>query len=97
MVSSIIRLIQAVRGSPIKIFDNVIRNLLDSWLDSKVADFILEIPAYQIRKACVTGNKEFTIGGLIEGSDTIRNRVDGFSYTNLRITESVGISRNTNR
>ena len=49
-----VRLIQAVRGSPIKIFDKVIRDLLDSWLDSKIPDFILEISAYQIRKACVT-------------------------------------------
>ena len=37
-------------GWPLKVFDNVIRNLLDSWLDSKIPDFILEIPVHQIRK-----------------------------------------------
>ena len=41
-------------GSPLKVFDNVIRNLLDSWLDSKIPDFIPEIPVHQIRKAYVT-------------------------------------------
>ena len=39
-------------GSPVKVFDNVIRNLLDSWFDSKIPDFIPEIPVHQIRNAC---------------------------------------------
>ena len=41
-------------GSPLKVFDNLIWNFLDSWLDSKIPDFILEIPVHQIRKAYVT-------------------------------------------
>ena len=40
--------------SPLKIFNNVIRNLLGSWLDSKIPDFILEIPGHRRRKAYVT-------------------------------------------
>ena len=40
-------------GSLLKIFDNVIQNLLDSWLYSKIPDFILEIPVHQIRKAYI--------------------------------------------
>ena len=39
-------------GSPLKVCDNVIQNLLDSWLDSKIPDYILEIPVHQTRKAC---------------------------------------------
>ena len=42
------------RGSPLKVFSNVMWNLLDSWLDSKIPEFILEIPVHQIRKAYVT-------------------------------------------
>ena len=42
------------RGLPLKVFDNVIQNLLDSWLDCKIPDFIIEIPVHQIRKAYVT-------------------------------------------
>ena len=34
-------------GSPLKDFHNVIRNLLDSSLDCKIPDFILEIPVHQ--------------------------------------------------
>ena len=43
---------QSTGNSPLKIFNNVIRNLLGSWLDSKIPDFILEIPGHQRRKAC---------------------------------------------
>ena len=41
-----------MEGSPLKVFDNMIQNLLDSWLDSKIPDFILEIPVHQIKKTC---------------------------------------------
>ena len=41
-------------NSPLKVCDNEIQNLSDCWLDSKIPDFILEIPIHQIRKAYVT-------------------------------------------
>ena len=37
-------------GSPLEVFDNVIQSLLDPWLDSKIPEFIIEIPVHQIRK-----------------------------------------------
>ena len=39
------------RGLPLTDFD-MIQNLLDSWLDSKIPNFILEIPVHQIRITC---------------------------------------------
>ena len=40
-------------SSPLKVCDNEIQNLSDCWLNSKIPDFILEIPIRQIRKAYV--------------------------------------------
>ena len=40
-----------VIGPTLWILFNVIRNLLESWLDSRIPDVILEIPAYQIRRS----------------------------------------------
>ena len=38
------------RGPTLWILFDVIRNLLESWLDSKIPDVIPEIPVYQIRR-----------------------------------------------
>ena len=41
-------------GPTPRILLDVIRNLLDSWLDSEIIDLILEISAYQTKKAHIT-------------------------------------------
>ena len=38
------------RGLTLWILFDVIRNLLESWLDSKIPNMILDIPAYQMCK-----------------------------------------------
>ena len=42
------------RGPTLWILFDVIRNLLESWLDSKIPDVIPEIPVYQIRRKYIT-------------------------------------------
>ena len=42
--------IYLTRGPTLWILFDMIRNLLESWLDSKIPDVILEIPTYQIRR-----------------------------------------------
>ena len=44
------RLFQSYKGSDTMDLFDVIRNLLESWLDSKISDVILEIPTNQIRR-----------------------------------------------
>ena len=73
----IVRLFRNHRGGlPLKVFDNVIRNLLDSWLDSKIPDFIPEIscsPSKEsichkisnIRKVATNYNKKLKFTGII--------------------------------